>query len=117
MILMNKTNETNIHAQTKTTKSWSQSEGRFTFSFAFLFHTREQYLEFRRQWKANYAALSKSIRETKGLIKATMRKREHAGPHQAQLHALKQDATLQLCMLKAAKHEAAQQWLAARKAT
>jgi hypothetical protein len=116
-MIMNETNATNIHTQTKTTKTWNHAEGRFTFSFAFAFQTREQYLDFRRQWKASYAALGKTIRETKELIKATMRKREYAGPHQVQLHALKQDATVQLSMLQTAKQEAGRQWLVARNVT
>jgi hypothetical protein len=115
-MIMNETNATNIHTQTKTSKTWNHAEGRFTFSFVFAFQTREQYLDFRRHWKANYAALSKSLRDTKELIKATMRKREYAGNHQIRLHALKQDASVQLSMLQGAKQEANRQWLAARQA-
>ncbi|HWY74104.1 MAG TPA: hypothetical protein VN281_00725 [Verrucomicrobiae bacterium] len=60
--------------------------------------------------------MSRSLRETKELVTTIMRKREYAGNHQVQLHALKQDATLQLSMLQAAKQEAGRQWLAARQA-
>jgi hypothetical protein len=102
-------NRTNIHAQTSTTKTWNPAANRFEFSFAFAFRTREQYLEFRRQWKENYAALSTSLRHQKALIRETMRNHEHAGTQQVQLLEWKREATLQLLMLKSAKQEAGRQ--------
>ena len=106
--------ETNIHTQTIIHKAWNASEGRFDHSFVFAFRTRTEYLEFRRGWKQNYAALSQAIRGLKALIKATMRQREQAGPHQSDLQARKAEATLQLAMRRSAKAEANRQYRAAR---
>ena len=107
-------NETNIHTQTNTTKTWDAVKGAFVFSFQFTFATKEQYLAFRRQWKENYAELSHSLRGQKQLVRSTMRQREPAGPHQVRLLSLKSEATLELLILKAAKAEANRQYLAQR---
>ena len=109
--------ETNMHSKTITNKTWNQVNGRFDYSFDFVFRTKDEYLEFRRCWKGNYAALSESIRAVKASIKATMRQREYAGPQQSDLHRLKREATLQLLMQRSAKQEACRQYLAARQST
>jgi hypothetical protein len=107
-------NETNIHNKTIINKAWNSSKGKFDFSFLFAFQNREQYLEFRRFWKQNYAALSATIRTCKAMIKATMRKREYAGKLQSEAHNLGAEATAQLLMLNEAKQEANRQFLAAK---
>jgi hypothetical protein len=109
--------ETNIHSKTITHKAWNQARGQFQYSFVFAFKTKGQYLEFRRCWKENYAALSGAIRDLKALIKTTMRSRDYAGKHQRDLHALKSEATVQLSMLRSAKPEAGRQYLASRQVT
>jgi len=106
--------ETNIHSKTIIKKTWNQAEGRFDYSFVFAFRTKAEYLEFRRCWKAGYAALSQFIRELKASVKATMRQREYAGEQQSELHVRKTEATVQLLMLKSAKLEASRQYSAAK---
>ena len=103
--------ETNIHLSTITHKTWNQAQQKFDHSFDFAYRTKADYLEFRRCWKENYAIISGSIRSLKGLIRATMRKREYAGKHPGELNTLKSEATLQLAMLKSAKQEANRQYL------
>jgi hypothetical protein len=102
----------NLHAQTHINQNWNAVESRFDYDFTFVFNSREQYLEFRRQWKENYATLSRSLRELKRLTSTTMRQREYAGKLQAEVRALKAQATLQLLLLTAAKLEACRQYLA-----
>ena len=106
--------ETNIHWQTIINKTWNSSSGKFDLSFTFAFQNKEQYLEFRRLWKQNYAALSTTIRNHKALIKATMRKHEYAGKLQSEARNLSAEATAQLLMLTAAKREANRQYLSAK---
>lgn len=106
--------EPSIHSKTITHKTWNQSNGRFEYSFDFVFRTKEQYLEFRRCWKENYATLSEAIRGLKASIKATMRKHEYAGKQQSELHGLKLNATVELAMRRSAKEEACRQYLAAK---
>ena len=98
--------ETNIHSQTIINKAWNAVAGRWNYFFKFAFHSKAEYLEFRRRWKENYAALSQSIRAMKAHVKATMRRREYAGKEQAELHVRAAEATMQLEMLKCAKAEA-----------
>ena len=104
--------EPNIHTKTIINKSWNQVEARFDHSFGFAFQTKAEYLDFRLCWKANYAALSQSIRGLKALVKATMRKHAYAGKEQGELHVFAVEATVQLLMLKAAKLEANRQYVA-----
>jgi len=106
--------ETNIHKETIINKAWNTTEGKFDFSFVFSFQNRDQYLDFRRHWKKNYAELSATIRSQKALIKATMRRREYAGTIQSETLSLSAEATVQLLMLKAARHEANRQYLASK---
>lgn len=110
-------NDTNIHQQTIINKTWNSQTGKFDFSFIFAFQNKEQYLDFRRLWKLNYAALSATIRNHKASIKATMRKREYAGKLQTEARHLSAEATAQLLMLTEAKREANRQYLAARQTT
>ncbi len=99
--------EINIHTKTIINKNWNQPAGRFDYSFVFAFQTRTEYLEFRRLWKINYGALSRSIRELKASIKATMRQCDYAGKLQSELHLRKTEvAPVQLLMLKGARLEA-----------
>lgn len=107
-------NQINIHKKTIIDKAWNMNTGKWDFSFKFSFQNKQQYLDFRRLWKQNYAELSATIRAQKALIKATMRKREYAGKHQSETHKLSTEATVQLLMLKAAKQEANRQYLASR---
>jgi hypothetical protein len=107
-------NETNIHSKTIINKTWNKTVGRFDHSFVFVFQTKAEYLEFRRCWKAAYAALSQSIRGLKVAIKATMRRQEYAGKEQSELHVRGAEATVQLLMLKSAKIEAARQYSAGK---
>jgi hypothetical protein len=106
--------EPNIHSKTAAHRTWNQLDNRFEHSFDFVFRTKEEYLEFRRCWKENYAALSESIRGLKASIKAIMRKREYAGKEQSELHRLKLKATVELAMRRSAKQEASRQYLAAK---
>jgi len=69
-------------------------------------------LQFRRCWKASYAALSQSIRGLKASVKTTMRQREYAGDQQRELHARQVEATPQMHMLPAARLEASRQYAA-----
>jgi len=107
-------NETNIHNKTIINKAWNVSKGKFDFSFLFAFQNREQYLEFRRLWKLNYAALGMLIRTQKALIKSTMQHHEYAGELQRETLKLRAEATVQLSMLNEAKQEANRQFLAAK---
>lgn len=111
------TEQINTHTQTVINKTWNTSKGAFDYSFVFAFHSKEQYLTFRRQWKENYAALSSAIRSQKSDIKAILRKGEYAGVLQGNTHNLKREATKQLLMLQAARQEANRQFLATRQAT
>jgi len=107
-------NQTNIHKQTLIHKTWNSTQGKFDFSFVFAFQNKDQYLDFRRLWKQNYAELSATIRSKKLLIKTTMRSREYAGGLQSDAVSLGAYATAQLLMLKAAKQESNRQYLAAK---
>ena len=105
-------NNTNIHTQTNIDKTYSLALGRYVYHFNFAFENREQYLDFIRFWKANYAALSVTIRDQKRLVSDTMRRSEYAGKGQLQLLEFKAEATLQLEMRRAAKVESHRQYLA-----
>jgi len=104
----------NIHQQTIIEKTWNSAKNVFDYSFTFAFQTRDRYLEFRRQWKEHYALLGTALRAQKRRIRDTMRAREHAGEQQVKLLSLKSDATVQLALLRSAKHEGNRQYLAAK---
>lgn len=106
--------ETNIHNQTNINQNWNPASGRSEYYFTFVFATKAEYLEFRRLWKANYAALAALIRNLKQQIKDTMRQQAYAGKLQSELCKLRIEATVQLSMRHAAKVEAARQWEVAR---
>jgi hypothetical protein len=107
-------NDTNMHTKTLINKNWNASSRKFDFSFTFAFKSKEQYLEFRRLWKQNYAALSRTIRNQKASIKTTMRKLEYVGKLQSEARNLSAEATAQLLMLSDARREANRQYLAAK---
>ncbi len=79
------------------------------------FNSKETYLAYRSEWKANYKALSQQIRETKIDIKETQRANGYAGSMQYELLKLRKKATAMLEELKLAKQEAQRQYLAAHK--
>jgi len=105
-----------VSAIEKFKKTWNRAAGKFDYSFVFAFRNKEQYLAFRRLWKEKYAALSSAIRNHKRETKAAQRQHEYAGKLQSKLCELKRDALIQLCMLRAAKHEANRQYLQTRQA-
>lgn len=81
------------------------------FQFTFGFKTREEYLEFVKAWKAEYAQASKDQRELK-----LSRKGQPAGVGNsinASVHAWKPYLTAAIALRKAAKVEAQRQWMAA----
>ena len=65
----------------------------------FKFNSKETYLAYRSEWKANYKSLSQTIRDNK-----------HTWTH----YRLKKQATAMLEELKEAKMEAQRQYLAAK---
>ena len=82
-----------------------------TFQFTFGFKTREEYLEFVKAWKADYAQASKDQRELK-------KSRKGCAPGvgnciNGQVHAWKPYLTAAIALRKAAKVEAQRQWVAA----
>ncbi len=79
----------------------------------FTFNSKETYLAYRSEWKANYKALSQQIRETKVDIKETQRAKGYAGSMQYELLKLRKKSTAMLEELKLAKQEAQRQYLAA----
>src|SRR6185369_1847273 len=106
----------NIHNNTTINRTWDSVSGAITFSFAFAFRNKEEYLAFMRLWKENYAALSVTIRNQKQVVRGTMRKQEHAGEHQGMLRELKHEATMQLQMREASRRESNRQYLASKQA-
>lgn len=78
------------------------------------FNTREEYLAYRAEWKANYKALSAEIRQLKLEIKNKDRAGEPVGALPYKLRASQERATLMLQELKEAKQLANQQYLAAQ---
>jgi len=77
------------------------------------FNSKDSYLAWRGQWKAEYRGLSQSIRQVKIAIREKMRAREWAGGEQWKLSQLRAEATARLELLKEAKAEAQRQYLAA----
>ena len=81
----------------------------------FTFTTRETYLQYRAEWKCQYAELSTNQRETKNKIKLNMRNkapylRGAAWQFQAAEIANKNEANHMLNELKEAKAEAQRQF-------
>jgi len=78
------------------------------------FNSKETYLAYRSEWKAEYKQLSHEIRETKKDIRELMRNREYAGGLQSSLIRQRAEATAMIEELKLAKIEAQRQYLAAK---
>ena len=79
----------------------------------YTFNSKETYLAYRSNWRANYKALSQQIRETKADIKETQRAKGYAGGMQYSLLKMRARATEMIEELKGAKQEAQRQYLAA----
>ena len=79
-----------------------------SFQFTFGFKTREEYLEFVKAWKAEYAQASKDQRELKksrkGLAPGV------ANSINCSVHGMKPYLTAAIALRKAAKVEAQRQW-------
>lgn len=78
------------------------------------FNSKETYLAYRSNWKAQYKQLSQSIRELTSDIKETQRANGYAGQAQYQKLKLRAQAKAMLEELAAAKVEAQRQYLAAK---
>lgn len=79
----------------------------------FTFNSKETYLAYRSNWKANYKALSQQIRELNNDIKVTQREKGYAGAMQYQKLKLRAQATAMIEERKASRVEAQRQYLAA----
>lgn len=79
------------------------------------FKTKEEYLQYRKDWKQEYAELSKTIRETKAEINRRFKDNEYAGILQSNL-ALKLRPQAKAMLIERAwsKEEAQRQYLAAK---
>lgn len=77
------------------------------------FKTKEEYLAYRKQWKADYSQLTQEIRETKKEIRELQRNKNYAGTLQYHKLRLREYASLMIKELKTAKIEAQMQYLAA----
>lgn len=75
------------------------------------FTNKEEYLQYRKEWKAEYKQLSNEIRENKKDMKDVMRHNEYAGGIQSCLIRQRYEATTMLEQLKDAKAEAQRQYL------
>lgn len=86
-----------------------------TFSFAFNFTSREQYLTERAAWKANYKALSSAQRTAKMALKQAFRDQDFRAVNQFMGEVVynKDMARTLLETLVSAKEEAHRQYLAA----
>lgn len=78
------------------------------------FNSKETYLAYRSEWKAEYKQLSQIIRGLKVDIKEAQHNNEYAGGMQSSLISWKKNATAMLEELKEAKQEAQRQYLAAK---
>lgn len=84
------------------------------YTFSFEFKGREEYLEFRREWKERYMQLSKEIREAKGNLKNEMRRQAAEPDHQwysvwkleGSKFTLQEEARMMMQLVEAAKKEA-----------
>ena len=77
------------------------------------FNSKETYLAYRSEWKANYKNLSQEIRELRNEIKETQRAKGYAGSMQYQLLKLRAEAKAMLGDLELSKEIAQRQYLAA----
>lgn len=79
------------------------------------FKTKEEYLQYRKDWKQEYAELSKTIRETKAEINRRFKDNEYAGILQSNLTLkLRPQAKAMLIERAWSKEEAQRQYLAAK---
>lgn len=76
--------------------------------------TRETYIAWRTEWRAEYKALSREIRATKYKISNTFRAGDYAGPLQNQLRKFRDEANVMLDARETAKKHAAEQRAKAR---
>ena len=79
----------------------------------YTFNSKETYLAYRSNWRANYKALSQQIRELSNDIKVTQREKGYAGAMQYQKLKLRAQATAAIEEMKGARVEAQRQYLAA----
>ena len=77
------------------------------------FTTKETYLVYRSEWKAEYNQLSEDIRQLKNDIKDAQHNKEYAGSMQYALIKNKLEATCMLGELKTSKEESQNQYLTA----
>lgn len=78
------------------------------------FNSKETYLAYRSNWKAQYKALSQQIRETRHDIREAQKNRKYAGGMQYAALKLRKQAAAMLEELKEAKLEAQRQYLASK---
>lgn len=78
------------------------------------FNSKETYLAYRSNWKAQYKNLSNEIRQTRADIREAQRNREYAGGMQYAALKLRKQATAMIEELKEAKAEAQRQYLASK---
>ena len=78
------------------------------------FNSKETYLAYRSEWKANYKTLSQEIHELRNEIKETQRAKGYAGSMQYTLIKLRAKATAMIEERKASKVEAQRQYLVAK---
>ena len=83
----------------------------------YTFNSKETYLAYRSNWRANYKALSQQIRELSNGIKVTQREKGYAGAMQYQKLKLRAQATAAIEEMKGARAEAQRQYLAAHTET
>lgn len=69
--------------------------------------TRESYIAWRAEWRAEYKALSREIRATKYQISNTFRAGDYAGRLQSQLILLRDNANAMLELREESKKQAA----------
>lgn len=81
------------------------------------FNSRETYIEFRRQWKAEYRQISKDIRDTKDAMKKAQRDGEYRAANlQAEREILRKEARQMIEALHEAKAEVQRQYEETNKA-
>lgn len=79
------------------------------------FKTKEEYLQYRNDWKDEYKQVSANIRELKNDIRNLQREgNPNVGIYQSSREKHRKQATLMLIELKLAKEEAHKQYLAAK---
>ena len=117
----------NVFEQTKITKAWDYTAGRYQYSFQFVFTTKAQYLEFRSGWREHYRKLSEEIRALKRTTREAQRTasrapseliqqtRSEAARCQQTLRDRQEEARLQMAMRAGSKVLAQQQYAARRK--